>query len=264
MDLAEILAQLSPNGGQQRLDPYQAAPLLANAITGYQKEQRATPFMEALKTLGDQWATANPEQQNDINMQASKVRGDYLASGGSPIDMPQELWGSDPNKGFQTGAGQFAPGYAGDNWSMGQKAQRAGVTGMFEGGLTWPAHVQNEGLNLERQGLQNQYSTSMAGINEQSRYHNMMDDQNQLQNKNYIATNTYINQVLGADGPEAAFDYLSKFGSQIAGQGADVASILKAMAMKWPEYFAKYSGSLDSSGGVPNPYMNMYPPQGEP
>jgi|GEM_PF-4574057 len=263
MDLASLLAQLSPNNGQQRMDPYQAAPLLANAVTGFQKEQRATPFIKALKTLGDQWATANPEQQNDINTQASKVRGDYIASGGSPIDMPKELWGSDPSKGFQTGAGTYAPSYTGDNLSMGQKAQRAGLTGQFEGNLTWPAHVQNEGLNLESQGLQNQmanaqmdYNATMTGINEQSRYRD-------LENKRYIATNTYVNQVLGAENPEAAFEYLNQFGSQIASQGADISAILKAMAMKWPEYFVKYSGSLDSAGGQ-NPYMNMYPPQGGP
>ncbi|MDD5486677.1 MAG: hypothetical protein PHW65_03905 [Dehalococcoidales bacterium] len=261
--MAELLAQLSPNSGQQRLDPFQAAPLLANAIVGYQKEQRAAPFIEALKVLGEQWAAATPEQQKGINLQANEVRDDYLDSGGSVGDMPRQFWGSDPSKGFQTGIGTYAPGYAGDNWSMGQKLQRADVTGQLEGGLTWPAHVQNEGLNLERQGMQNQFATSMAGVNEQARYHDMMDQQNQFQNKNYIATNTYINQVLGAQSPEDAFNYLNEYGAQIASQGADMASILKAMAMKWPEYFAKYSGSLDS-GGVSNPYMNMYPSQGEP
>ncbi len=254
--VAELLAQLTPGSGGQRLNPMEAAPLLASMIIAAQKEQRAAPFIDTLKQFGQQWTAATPAQQPQINAGANKVRADYLAKGGSPVDVPAEYWGSDPSQGFQTGTGKFAPGYAGDNMSMGQKERLSTVTGEYEGQPTWPAQVQQQTLENQRYGSQLGYGASMAGTNEQIRQHD-------IENRQMTATNTYINQVMGASTPEAAFKYLNEFGTQIATEGADMKSILYAMAMKWPEYFAKYSGSLNPAGQT-NPYSTLAPQQGTP
>jgi hypothetical protein len=255
--LDEILSQISNPSGNNSGNPIANTVLkamaLAKALIGHQKEQRAEPFVQELQKFGQMYATDPMANEN-----ANKTRAAYLASGGSPIDIPQALWGADPSQGFQTGKGAFTPGYAGDNMSLGQKEKLAGITGRYEGKLTWPAFMQQEGVRLQGTQMANQmqnaqmdYNAAMANLGETVRYRN-------IENDRYIATNTYVMQVLGAATPQDAFDYLNKYGSQIAADGADMSVILKAMTAKWPEYFARYSGTV---GGMDmaNPYAALQP-----
>lgn len=157
VNLAEILGQLTkrpvnPGYGEEvaQTNAFEQAPLLAQAITRYQKEQRAQPYASELQGLSGQYAKAPATQRPQVNATANALRQAYIQSGGSPIDLPKELWGSDPNQGFQTGLGQFTPGHAGDNLSIGQKQKLSGITGMYEGKPTWDRQHQQKSFDLQK------------------------------------------------------------------------------------------------------------------
>ncbi len=128
------------------------AKAFAKAIVDYQKEQRSAPYAGTLRDIGEMFAAADAKRKAQFNQQANKVRADYLASGGSPMDLPRELWGSDPSQGFQVGEGKFVPGYTGDNLSYGQKERLAALTGLFEGKPTFARQVEEAGLTGMYQG----------------------------------------------------------------------------------------------------------------
>lgn len=136
-DLSDVLSRLGSGGyGQdvRRVNALEDAPLMAQKIIDFQKQQRAAPFIKALQGYGAQYggATTDTDRQS-INNAANLARSEFVKSGGSPYDLPSNLWGGDPAKGFQTGAGSYAAPYAGDNLTLGQKMKRAPFTGMFEG-----------------------------------------------------------------------------------------------------------------------------------
>lgn len=120
MSLEDILRQLSgktnhvgtPQYGAEvpQYNAFQQAPTLAKAIIEYQKEQRTTPYINAIQGYSQQYgaATTNKERQR-ANSTANAARSAFLHGGGSPMDLPQSVWGSDPGQGFQTDVGQYAP-----------------------------------------------------------------------------------------------------------------------------------------------------------
>ena len=80
------------------------------------QQERVAPVTNALSTLGQQWQAAGSDAERDsIHSVADKTRGAYLTGGGSPTDIGQQYWGSNPTQGFQTTAGYQAPitGYEG-------------------------------------------------------------------------------------------------------------------------------------------------------
>lgn len=169
------------------------AKSLYQAVVQAQKQQRSAPYADALQKIGEKFASASAKMQPVLNQQANKVRSDYVASGGSPIDLDQDLWGADPSKGFQTGQGQFTPGYAGDNLSWGQKLKLAPITGRFEGNPTFDAlmsalqnKLQQRQVDISDRNSQRDYAASMGNLAETKRYHDSLIDQNNLQNLNNI------------------------------------------------------------------------------
>jgi hypothetical protein len=165
------------------------AKSLVQALVQTQKQQRSEPYANTLKQIGEKFATSEAKMRPMLNQQANKTRADYIASGGSPIDLDQGLWGSDPSQGFQTGEGQFTPGYAGDNMSMGQKLRLAPTTGKFEGNPTFDAlmstlqnKLQNRQLDMSEANSQRDYSASMGNLAETQRYHDANLGQQNLDN----------------------------------------------------------------------------------
>ena len=152
--LQDIIAQLtkrSPEGGYgnevSRLSAFEQAPLLAQAIAQFQKEQRVNPTAAALQNIGGKWKEATTdEERNSLNAAANMTRKNFLQSGGSPMELSSDQWGANPAQGFQTGAEEFKPGYAGDNLSMGQRTKLAALTGMFNGQPTWGRQAQESQL----------------------------------------------------------------------------------------------------------------------
>ena len=128
-----------------RMNALTQAPEVAGNILQYQKAQRAAPIIAALQNYGKQWGAAQaPEEQQRINAAANLARSSYLKSGGSPMDLPENLWGSSPEQGFQTGAEEYSPSYTGDNMTLGQALKAAAMTGMFRGQPTWDRQLQEK------------------------------------------------------------------------------------------------------------------------
>ncbi len=124
MSLQDKLAQLGQKSdkGMYSGNIFANAPLLAQALVQFQKQQRAEPFTQALNQYSQQWQSAGTDAERQAaNQQANLARATFLQKGGSPTDLPTNLWGSDPLAGFQTGAEHYSPLYAGDNLSFGQR-----------------------------------------------------------------------------------------------------------------------------------------------
>lgn len=154
----EILAQLSkvpvstaPYGQEaNQNNAFAQATELVKGIVNFQKSQKAAPFVSELQNLSGQYAQAAQPQQIDLNSRANALRHQYIASGGSPMDLPKELWGSDVSKGFQIGQGQFTQGIPGDNLSIGQKQRQSAITGMYENQKTWDRQREESGLDIQK------------------------------------------------------------------------------------------------------------------
>lgn len=84
------------------------ASQLAKGISQLEKDERSKPYAQILSGYSNQWAAAPEEQRQFLNEAANQVRGNFISAGGSPMDLPENLWGSDPGKGFQTGAEDFS------------------------------------------------------------------------------------------------------------------------------------------------------------
>lgn len=134
-NLKDVLSRLGSGGyGQEvsRVNSMEQAPLLAQKIIDFQKTQRSAPFIKALQGYGAQYgAAASDAERQGASNAANLARSEFVKSGGSPWDLPSNLWGSDPNKGFQTGGESYAAPYSGDNLTFGQKAKAAALTGLF-------------------------------------------------------------------------------------------------------------------------------------
>jgi hypothetical protein len=121
MEGMEQIAQIFRTPAQQRAfqDVQRLAPFIkqmkAQKAQAAQQE-RVAPVTNALSSLGQQWqAAATPEAKESAHSQANQVRSNYITGGGSPADLAQQYWGSDPTQGFQGAAGFQAPitGYEG-------------------------------------------------------------------------------------------------------------------------------------------------------
>lgn len=147
-------AQTNPQmTGNSLNDVIDRAKLIAKSIVANQKQQRSQPYADTLQGLSKRYAAATtPQAQIGLNQQANQARASYIASGGSPMDLDKSLWGSNPGNGFQTGTGQFKPGYAGDNLSIGQKIAQAPIFGNYEGRPTFDKQVSEAGLTGNYQG----------------------------------------------------------------------------------------------------------------
>lgn len=130
MALQDILAGLNdPAKGYgsevPRTNAFVSAPLLAQAVANFQKQQRVAPLQKALEMHGRQYGAAqSEEEQQRANAMANLARAAFIKSGGSPLDVPQNLWGGDTSQGFQTGAAEFTPPYSGDNLTLGQRLKQ--------------------------------------------------------------------------------------------------------------------------------------------
>jgi hypothetical protein len=153
-----------------RMNALTQAPEVAGNILQYQKAQRAAPIIAALQNYGKQWGAAQaPEEQQRINAAANLARSSYLKSGGSPMDLPENLWGSSPEQGFQTGAEEYSPSYTGDNMTLGQALKAAAATGMFRGQPTWDRQLQEAAESRETELFPLQKSLLQAQTANQQR-----------------------------------------------------------------------------------------------
>lgn len=135
------------NNPSPRPDSFEQAKQLAQNIIQFQQEQRTAPIVKALQDIGMKWQAAKTDEERAaLNAAANSTRQNFLLSGGAPMDLPTNLWGSDTAKGFQTGAEEFKPGFAGDNLSMGQRMKLAAMTGMFNGQKTFDREVAEAGF----------------------------------------------------------------------------------------------------------------------
>jgi hypothetical protein len=137
--LQDILKQLTGGGigtsgsrgyGSEvpRYNAFEQAPLLANAVVQFQKEQRTAPYIQALQDYGRQYGAATDDAgRQRANAAANQARAAFISAGGSPLDLPRNLWGSSPDQGFQTGDEEFKPSYFGDNLSYGQRERQAAL-----------------------------------------------------------------------------------------------------------------------------------------
>lgn len=97
----------------------QIAPILEQMQTQRTQaaqQERVAPVTNALASLGNQWKAATTDEgRNQAESLADKTRAAYITGGGSPTDISQQYWGSDPMQGFKTTTGYQAPitGYEG-------------------------------------------------------------------------------------------------------------------------------------------------------
>jgi len=208
--LQDIISQLNkrPVGdgyGNEvpRYNAFEQAPLLAQAITQFQKEQRVNPIAAALQNISSKWKAAQTdEERNALNAAANITRENFLQSGGSPMELSSSQWGADPTRGFQTGAEEFRPGYAGDNLSMGQRmnlasltgmlngqptfqrqAQEATLTGMYDSEKTWPRQYQEQNMALQT-ALKNLQAAKLSqGSDSDSKRENLASAQTEIWEK---------------------------------------------------------------------------------
>ncbi len=121
MEGMEQIAQIFRTPAQQRAfqDVQRLVPFIKQMKAQKQaaaQQERVAPVTNALSQLGQQWQTAaTPEAKESAHSQANQVRSNYITGGGSPSDLAQQYWGSDPTQGFQGAAGFQAPitGYEG-------------------------------------------------------------------------------------------------------------------------------------------------------
>ena len=113
MALTDVLRQLASGayGGEvQRYNAFEDAPIFAQRLQNIKKEQQTNPVIQALQRYGEQYKTATTDEERSLaNKLANQIRLNYLAGGGSPMDLPTQYWGSTPAQGFQTSEGFQAP-----------------------------------------------------------------------------------------------------------------------------------------------------------
>lgn len=121
MEGMEQIAQIFRTPAQQRAfqDVQKLVPFIKQMKaqrTAQAQQERTAPVTNALASLGNQWKTATTDEgRNTASSLADKTRAAYITGGGSPTDLAQQYWGSDPTQGFKTTAGFQAPitGYEG-------------------------------------------------------------------------------------------------------------------------------------------------------
>jgi len=111
------------------------AQQIAGLIKTQRSQQRTQPITSALSGLGEQYKSAQTdEQRQQANSLANMTRANYLQGGGSPSELPSQYWGSDPGQGFQTSEGFQAPitGYEGLKRADAISNRRQSLSDLFE------------------------------------------------------------------------------------------------------------------------------------
>lgn len=140
------------------------AKQLAQNIGSFRKEQRTAPVVQALQQFANNYnAATTDEGRAAANAMANQIRSNYVAGGGSFMDLPTKYWGKDPTQGVQTTEGFQAPisGYEGLGRrdtialrrqalldALTQRIQEAGLTGIdpATGEKTWERQYQERAL----------------------------------------------------------------------------------------------------------------------
>lgn len=171
---------------------------LAQNISAYQMQQRTAPVIQALQQFASNYNAATTDDgRHSANTMANQVRANYLAGGGSGMDLPTNLWGADPSQGFQTAAGFQSPvtGYEGLGRkdtigfqrqalldALTRRVQEAGLTGIdpATGQKTWDRQYQEASLANRSSGGGSGYSaTDIKNLNTAdalNAYKGMIDD----------------------------------------------------------------------------------------
>lgn len=146
------------------------AKQLAQTISAYQKEQRTAPVIKALQEQSSLYnSTTDEAKRAAANAMNNRIRSNYLEGGGSPSELPSNLWGSDPTSGFQTMGGYDAPitGYEGlkrkdiIDWkrqaamdALTKRVQESNITGIdpATNNKTWDRQYQEAALARSSSG----------------------------------------------------------------------------------------------------------------
>ncbi|PKM82567.1 MAG: hypothetical protein CVU89_03440 [Firmicutes bacterium HGW-Firmicutes-14] len=175
VSIDEILNRISSGYYGPR---YKTAAERVKDIAATQNEQRTSPLKQSLELVGKDYMAVNPEEQRAKNEKANMLRKKWLEeSGGDPSGLSRDLWGANPDKGFQVGPDEFVlPGVNPDyGLTLGQKRANAPLTGMFEGKPTFERTIQEAGLTgryggeltfpaaIEMAGLSGYYNDPITG-----------------------------------------------------------------------------------------------------
>ncbi|MHB8122583.1 MAG: hypothetical protein ACYDG4_10560 [Desulfuromonadaceae bacterium] len=127
----------------------------------------ASALIDALKNIGSQFGSASPTGQTTLNTQANDARSAFVQAGGNLQDVPNNLWGSDPSQGFQTGTGAFAGSGIGNQEAMGLTYNTgpgpANTAEAVESGMVVPQNA--DWFNVLPQEAQDYFKTA-GGKNE--------------------------------------------------------------------------------------------------
>jgi hypothetical protein len=106
----ELFGQAMQRLNTPQPSTYERAKQVASDILQQQRTQRAAPLVKALDQFKQQYANATDDAgRQQANTLASQARNNYLAGGGSPMDLDISYWGADPTQGFQTTGGYQSP-----------------------------------------------------------------------------------------------------------------------------------------------------------
>ncbi len=228
-------------------NPIEDAFALASAIVKYQKQQRAQPYVSELQRVGSQWAGADPQQRERLNAQNNAIRNAYLQSGGSVIDIPEALRGSNPAQGFQIGQKQFVPGYFGDNLSRGQKIKDAGLTGMYENRPT---------MDYQDKMVQNQYKQANLGIQQEKLALSKSNVRTSTTNKTNDKYSSNINKANNYFDKLSTTNVIDKYGHTVQkGVGLKTKAALKN---QFKQALNEYLADPDPYGSFQNEKQAIY------
>ena len=143
----------------------QQARQIAGMIKSQRKEQRTQPAIQALSALSSQYGSAQDDtQRQTANQLASQARANYLQGGSSPLDLPQQYWGSDPTQGFQTSEGFQAPitGFEGMGRTNAITARRGAFADTMEKDK-WNKSLENQDwyMPMKKQMMELQLADAM-------------------------------------------------------------------------------------------------------
>jgi hypothetical protein len=134
-----------------------------------QKQERLQPTINALSGTATQYKTAQTDEQRQAaNTMANQIRSNFLIGGGSPSELGQQYYGSDPTQGFQTSEGFQTPvtGFEGLERETAIDKRRQAFADMFE---KKKYEMSKEGqdwyLPLTKQNMENDIALQFKSIN---------------------------------------------------------------------------------------------------
>ncbi len=169
----DVLEKLRKGGyDTPRLNAFEAAPAVVQAIIQQQVARRANPAIQALDQYRRQYMAAQDDPARQAaNKMASQVRANFLVAGGSPQEIPQQYWGADIGQGFQTTEGFQAPttGYEGLPYQQRDAAMERRRQAMADAlktkQLELSPEMQDWYLPLSKQLLEAQIATQQRSAN---------------------------------------------------------------------------------------------------